>query len=98
MMKPEHKTLLKHGSVFPALSYLATGYLLSFFVSTFLGAYLATILEGVAPYAEAIRGGERVVAYAVVALVLVGAIFDFIRKRITKQQALTTVIASAVFF
>ena len=97
MTKTEKKEILKTGSVFPVLSYLATGYLVSFFVSTFLGVYLATILDGAAPYAEAIWGGERVVAYAVVALVLVGAILDFIGKRIDKKQALTTIISSVLF-
>jgi hypothetical protein len=31
----DKKELIKKGSVFPALSYLATGYIVSFFVSTF---------------------------------------------------------------
>ena len=98
MTKTEKKEILKRGSVFPALSYLATGYLVSFFVSTFLGVYLATILDGAAPYAEAIWGGERVVAYAVIALVLAGTIFDFVGKRIDRKQALTTAISSVLFF
>ncbi|MDR2191021.1 MAG: hypothetical protein LBP53_07875 [Candidatus Peribacteria bacterium] len=53
----EKKELLKKGSVFPALSYLSTGYLVSFFVSTFFGAFLATEglgLPGMASYAEVI--------------------------------------------
>jgi hypothetical protein len=97
----EKKELLKKGSVFPALSYLATGYLISFFVSTFFGAFLATSelgLVGATAYSQAIWGAERVVAFAVVALVLAGAIFDLLGKRISKKQGLITIVASLVFF
>ncbi|MDR0651229.1 MAG: hypothetical protein LBG59_07740 [Candidatus Peribacteria bacterium] len=97
----EKKELLKKGSVFPALSYLATGYVISFFVSTFFGAFLATSelgLVGATEYSQAIWGGERVVAFAVVALVLAGAIFDLIGKRINKKQGIITIITSLVFF
>jgi len=91
------KEILKKGSVFPALSYLATGYLISFFMSTFLGVYLATALEGAGPYAEAIRGGSRVIAYAVIALVLAGTLFDFMGKKIDGKQAITTAASSVLF-
>jgi hypothetical protein len=95
----EGKISLKSGSVFPALSYLATGYLVGFFVSTFFGAFLAaTDLIGASAYSEAIWGGERVVAFGVVALVLAGAIFDLVGKRISKKQAIITMVASVFFF
>ena len=93
------KEVIKKGSVFPALSYLATGYLIGFFVSTFFQSFLATTeLTGAAEFATSLWNAEKVVAYGVVALVLAGAIFDLVGKRISKTQGIITIIASVIFF
>jgi hypothetical protein len=95
----EKRELIKKGSVFPALSYLATGYLVGFFVSTFFMAFLATTeLTGAQAFSTVLRNAEKVVAFAVIALVLVGAIFDVIGKRISLKQGIITIIVSVLFF
>ena len=94
----EKKEILKKGSVFPALSYLATGYLIGFFVSTFFGAFLTTTeLFGASSFAYSIWSAEKVAAFAVIGLVLAGAIFDLVGKRISKKQGIITIVVSVLF-
>jgi hypothetical protein len=94
----EKKELIKKGSVFPVLNYLATGYLIGFFVSTFFGAFLTTTeLTGASSFAYSVWSAEKVVAFAVIGLVLAGAIVDFVGKKISKKQGIITVIVSVLF-
>jgi len=90
--------ILKKGSVFPVLSYLTTGYLIGFFVSTFFGVFLATTdLFGASNFAYSVWSAEKVVAFAVIGLVFAGAILDLVEKRISKRKGLITIAVSVAF-
>lgn len=100
----EKKEPTKRGSLFPALSYLSTGYLLGFFVSSFFSSFIASMYaafngvnEELAGLVEALWSAEKVVAIGVIALVFIEVIMEFLDKRMTKERALFTSIVSAVF-
>ena len=100
----EKKEPTKKGSLFPALSYLSTGYLLGFFVSSFFSCFIASMYaafngvnEQLAGLVEALWSAEKIVAIAIIALVLAEVIMELIDQRISKQKAMFTTIVSAIF-
>ena len=95
---------IKRGSLFPALNFLSTGYLLGFFVSSFFSSFIASMYaafngvnEELAGLVEALWSAEKVVAIGVIALVFADVIMELIDKRISKKRALFTTIVAAVF-
>ena len=100
----EKKEPVKRGSLFPALNYLSTGYLLGFFVSSFFSSFIASMYaafngvnEELAGLVEALWNAEKIVAIGVIALVFAEVILEFLDKRITKEKALFTTVVSAIF-
>lgn len=100
----EKKEPTKRGSLFPALSYLSTGYLLGFFVSSFFSSFIASMYaafngvnEELAGLVEALWSAEKVVAIGVIALVFVEVVMELLDKRMTKERALFTAIVAAIF-
>ena len=100
----EKKETEKRWSFFPALSYLSTGYLLGFFVSSFFSSFIASMYaafngvnEELAWLVEALWSAEKVVAIAMIALVLAEVGLEVLDKRMSKEKALFTSMVSIIF-
>lgn len=100
----ERKEPTKRGSLFPALSYLSTGYLLGFFVSSFFSSFIASMYaafngvnEELAGLVDSLWNAEKVVAVSIIALVFVEVLMEVFDKRMDKKRAIVTSIVALIF-